>query len=99
MRTASLIVFGICLVLFGAWLFFVKAPPPRTVCAHVLEVAVAEARRAGMSPQSEAAVVEQISAGCMQHKLDKIQLRGRIVYARYAKCVVGQATMAGIESC
>ncbi len=86
-------------VLLGLWLIYVKAPPPAELCEHISEVSLRESAARGMSADSQAAVLGGIREGCIQHKLDKIQLRGRIKYAAYAKCVMAADSLATIEKC
>lgn len=98
-RIAAPVVLVIVAVLFGLWFAYVKAPSPAEVCDHIVAVTVAESRTSGMSVESEAAVIEQIRSGCITHKLDKIRLRGRIQWARYAKCVLAHDDVVGVTSC
>ena len=99
MKRASIVVLVIVAVLFAAWWGFVRAPAPEAVCAHIAEVTKREVEAGGVSLESEAAVIEGIERGCVQHKRDKIQLRGRLAYADYAKCVMGSETLAAIGKC
>ena len=84
---------------FGLWWTYVRAPGPAVVCEHIIEVTVAESRASGMSSESEATVIERTRDECIQHKQDKILLRGRVEYARYAKCVMAADTLEDIYSC
>jgi hypothetical protein len=98
-KIASWITLVIVAVVFGLWWRYVRAPTPTEVCDHIVEVTLAETAASGTSPESEAAIIERIKASCIQHKLDKIQLRGRIRYADYAKCVMAETTLAGVDAC
>jgi len=99
MKPWAIGVFGGVALFCGLWVAFVRAPGPERVCDHIVEVTVAEATAAGMSVEAEASLVEGLRDRCVQHKRDKIQLRGRIKYARYAKCVLEQDSLADIEAC
>lgn len=99
MKIASAIVLGIVLAVFSLWFFFVRAPAPPQVCDHILDVTLREAGQQGMAPETQADIVERMREQCIQHKLDKIQLRGRIKYAGYAKCVMSSETLADIAGC
>ncbi len=81
------------------WAIFVRAPGPQEVCEHIVKVTLEEASAAQMSADSEAALVAGLQERCVEHKLDKIQLRGRVKYAQYAKCVMSATTLADIEGC
>lgn len=81
------------------WTIFVRAPSPVDVCDHIVDVTMSEAQAHGMSMQSEASMLGGIKDSCVQHKLDKIQLRGRIKYATYAKCVLAAPDLQTIEAC
>ena len=98
-RIARWSVLGTLSVLFSLWWLYVRAPSPAEVCDHIVEVTRQEARQSGLSDEAEGAVIENLRERCVQHKLDKIQLRGRLQYATYAKCVLDRATLVEIERC
>lgn len=83
----------------GLWWAYVRAPGPNVICEHIIEVTMAESRASGMSADSESRVIERTRDECIQHKRDKIQLRGRVKYATYAKCVMASTTLEDIYSC
>lgn len=87
------------LLLFGLWWAFVRAEPPQTVCRHIVDVTMREAGESSLSPESQDRMVSAIEERCVKHKLDKIQLRGRLDYARYTKCVMGSDRLSDIERC
>ena len=99
MRIASIIVLAIVVMLFGFWFGWVRAPGPAEVCDHIIEVTKREAEDRSMQMESEAALIAQMRGNCMRHKLDKIQLRGRLVWADYAKCITGATSLAEIGRC
>jgi hypothetical protein len=99
MKKASIVILVVIAVLFGLWFAFVRAPTPEEVCRHIAAVSTKEAEDRGVSLESEAAVIENIERKCIQHKLDKIQLRGRIQYAEYARCVMDSTTLGTIGKC
>ena len=102
MKAAKIISFVILVLvagLFAAWWAFVRAPGPAEVCDHIIDVTIAEAQATGMSREAEADVIERTREECIQHKRDKIQLRGRLDYADYAKCVVSAKTLDEIYKC
>ncbi len=99
MKRVGQALFLFVATLVALWAIFVRAPGPETVCEHIVEVTLREAEAASMNPQSEAALMSGLQERCVKHKLDKMQLRGRVKYAQYAKCVMGASTLSGVESC
>jgi hypothetical protein len=98
-KIASAIVLALVAVGFALWWTYVRAPGPAVVCDHIVDVMVRESEAEGMSRESQAAIIEQMTRQCVSHKVDKIELRGRIHYAEYAKCVLSNDTSAAIERC
>jgi len=98
-RAWSVGMLAACGLVFGLWWTFVRAPGPETVCRHIVEVTMAEAGDSELSPASQDAIVRSLEERCVQHKLDIIQLRGRVVYSKYAKCVLGSTHLGEIERC
>ena len=82
----------------GAYLVF-AAPSPEAVCDHVIEVTLAEAEGTDLAPDTRKTLADRLRDACIRHKRDKLQLRGRIAYARYARCVTAATTLAEIERC
>lgn len=99
MKRVGQAVFLFVATLVTLWWVFVRAPGPEEVCDHIVEVTLNEARSAQMNPESEAALVSGLQERCIKHKLDKIQLRGRVKYADYAKCVMAADSLLDVESC
>ena len=99
MRIFGGIMAGIAAGLALLWILYVRAPPPELVCQHILDVTLAEASDRAMSPEAQGALLDRMRQQCIQHKRDKIKLRGKIQYASYAKCVMEADTLAAIESC
>ncbi len=99
MKIASAIVLGLVLLLFVGWWAFIRAPGPVEVCDHIVEVTLREAGQAALDLDTEAQLVEATRQQCIEHKLDKVQLRGRIKYAEHAKCVMAAQTLHDIGRC
>lgn len=99
MKRVGLAVFLFVGTLVVLWAIFVRAPGPQEVCDHIVEVTMKQASAANMSPESEASLVGGLKERCIEHKLNKIQLRGRVKYAQYAKCVMAADTLLDVESC
>ena len=99
MRIASAVVLGLTLLLFVGWWAFIRAPGPVVVCDHIVEVTLREAGEHALQGETEARLVESTREQCIQHKLDKLQLRGRIKYAEHAKCVMAAQSLSEIGRC
>lgn len=99
MRIASAVVLGLTVLLFTVWWLFIRAPGPAVVCQHIVEVTLREAGDQALAGDTEARLVESTREQCISHKLDKIQLRGRIKYAEHAKCVMAAQTLSEIGRC
>ena len=99
MKRAGQAIFLFVATLVTLWWFFVRAPGPQELCEHIVDVTMREAQAAKMNPESEAALITGLQERCIEHKLDKIQLRGRVKYAEYAKCVMAAQTLLDVESC
>ena len=89
----------VVVALVAAWYTFVSAPAPEQVCRHIMAITLAEADEQAMAADTRNALLERLELQCIQHKKDKIALRGRIAYARYARCVVDAKTLRAIEDC
>ena len=92
-------ILGLTAVLFMLWWGFIRAPGPMEVCDHILAVTLREAGDQALSGDSQARLVESTHASCIEHKQDKLLLRGRIKYAEYAKCVTRAQTLTEIGRC
>src|SRR4029079_17216442 len=99
MRIASFVVLGLTAVLFVLWWAFIRAPGPVEVCDHIVAVTLREAGDQALRDQTEARPVAATREQCIEHKLDKLQLRGRIKYAEHAKCVMAAETLSEIGRC
>lgn len=99
MKIASYVVLGLTVLLFAGWWAFVRAPGPVEVCEHIMQVTLREAGDQALGDDSLSRLVDSTRAQCIEHKQDKIQLRGRIKYAQYARCVVAATTLGEIGRC
>jgi hypothetical protein len=99
MKIASGIVLAIVVAIFAFWAFFVRAPGPAVVCDHIIDVTLREADQQNLAMETQAELMERLRERCIEHKIDKIQLRGRLRYADYAKCVLSTNDLAEIERC
>ena len=86
-------VLSLCVLTF--WWTYVRAPSPDEVCRHKIELVMQEAK-AGIDAS---ALVDSLQKSCVKAAKQKIQLRGKIKYANYARCVAEAATLTQAETC
>jgi hypothetical protein len=79
------------------WFGWVRAPSPERICQHKIELVfgtVGAEQREGAE-----ALVSQLELKCVQAANDEIRLSGKLVYAKYAKCVMAATTLDEAERC
>lgn len=79
------------------WLGWVRAPAPEQICKHKIDLVletVGEQQREGAE-----ALIAQLELKCVTAAERKIQLRGKLVYAEYAKCVMAASSLMDAERC
>ncbi len=79
------------------WFGWVRAPSPQEICAHKVELVfatVGEDQREGAE-----ALAAQLEVQCVEAAKQKIQMRGKLVYAKYAKCVMAATSLDEAERC
>ena len=100
-KTALAIATGLGLamivVLTALWFAYVDAPDPEAVCDRIIEITYEEG--ATHDPKSVDALVSRLRDGCVQSKSMIIQYRGKIEWARYAKCVMSAENLNDAEGC
>jgi len=97
MKIAGLVLLILALVLGGLWIAYVSAPEPELVCEHKIAITLAEA-----GDQHGPAVdnlLDQLKLQCVKEKRKLLQLRGKLVYARQAKCILAATTLSAAEKC
>ncbi|PRP91839.1 hypothetical protein ENSA5_52770 [Enhygromyxa salina] len=92
---AVLAFFVVAVVIF--WLGWVRAPSPEQICKHKIELVVETAGQ--QQDEGADALIGQLEAKCVAAARRKIQFRGKLVYAKYAKCVIAATTLAEAERC
>jgi hypothetical protein len=98
-RVLSLSMLGMTALVFALWWSYVRAPVPERVCERIVGVSLQDASDRGLSVDSRAKMAEMIGKRCQKLELDRIQLRGRLVYAEHAKCVMAASSLAEINRC
>ena len=97
MKIAGLVLLLIALVLGGLWMAYVSAPEPEVVCEHKIAITLAE-----VSDQHGQAVdnlIDQLKLQCTKEKRKLLQLRGKVAYARQARCILAATTLSAAERC
>jgi hypothetical protein len=96
-RIAGLVLSGLAVAIFGFWLIFVRAPSPTQICEHKIQLVLNEV------PQEQRegadALIAQLQLRCEEAAKKKIQFRGKLVYAEFARCVAKAQTLAESERC
>ncbi len=97
MKIAGLVVLVLALVLTGLWFTYVQAPPPEAVCEHKMAITLAEAgEQRGPAVDN---LLDQLKLKCVKDKRTLLQLRGKIAYARQARCILAATTLSESERC
>ncbi len=97
MKIAGLVVSLLIVVLGTLWMLYVRAPDPEAVCAHKIAITLAEVG----DQHNDAAtnLLDQLRLQCVKEKRKLLELRGKIVYARQAKCIMAATTLGAAETC
>ncbi len=97
MKIAGLVLLLLALVLGGLWIAYVRAPEPELVCEHKIAITLAEA--GDQHGPAVGNLLDQLKLQCVKEKRKLLQLRGKIVYARQAKCILAATTLSAAEKC
>ena len=97
MKIAAIVLLLLALTLGGLWVAFVSAPEPDEVCQHKIAITLAEAGQQHGDAVDN--LVDQLRLQCVKEKRKLLQLRGKIVYARQAKCIMAATTLSAAERC
>jgi hypothetical protein len=95
-KVAWAIVATLAMATVVFWLGWVRAPSPETICQHKIELA--KSAGAQQSAGTEA-LIGQLELKCVDAAKTKILMRGKLVYAKYAKCVMAASTLDDAERC
>ena len=97
MKIAGLVVLALILALTGLWFIYVQAPPPELVCEHKQAIILAEA--GGQRGPAVENLLDQLKVKCVKDKRTLLQLRGKVAYARQARCIMAATTLSESERC
>jgi hypothetical protein len=97
MKIAGLVLSVIALVLAALWILYVRAPSPQDVCEHKIAITLAEA--GDQHADAVGNLLDQLRLQCVKEKQKLLQLRGKIAYARQAKCIMAAETLSAAERC
>lgn len=88
---------ALVLATFVFWFGWVRAPGPERICQHKIDLVfgtVGADQREGAE-----ALVSQLELKCVEAANTEIRMRGKLVYAKYAKCVMAATTLGEAEQC
>jgi len=97
MKIAGLVVSLLVVILGTLWMLYVRAPDPEVVCAHKIAITLAEV--GNEHSDAAATLLDQLRLQCVKEKHKLLELRGKIVYARQAKCIMAATTLGAAETC
>lgn len=96
-KVAAALLLASTVAVFGFWWLRVRAPGPEEVCAHKIQLVLdttAPEQREGAD-----ALISKLELRCVEAGYRKIKLRGKLVWAEYAKCVTAASTLMDAERC
>jgi hypothetical protein len=97
MKIAGLVVLLLALALTGLWFLYVRAPEPELVCEHKMAILLSEAgEQHGPAVEN---LLDQLKLKCVKDKRTLLQLRGKVAYARQARCILEATTLSESERC
>jgi hypothetical protein len=97
MKVAGLVLLVLTLALAGLWIAYVRAPEPEVVCQHKIDITLAEAGE--QHGDAVGNLLDQLKLQCVKEKRKLLQLRGKLVYAEQAKCIMAATTLSAAERC
>lgn len=85
------------LATFVFWFGWVRAPSPEQICQHKIELVINTV--GAEQAEGAQALVSQLELNCVEAANEEIRLRGKLVYADYAKCVMAATSLGEAERC
>jgi hypothetical protein len=96
LKIAGLSVVAFTVTAAVLWMIFVRAPSPEEVCAHRVELSYQAGAKATAAAET---LVDRLTTRCIEDEERRIRLRGRLVYAKYSKCVLSATDLGEAERC
>ncbi|MBK7827279.1 hypothetical protein [Nannocystis sp.] len=97
MKIAGIVISLLVVVLGTLWMLYVRAPAPEVVCQHKIAITLAEV--GDQHGDAAANLLDQLRLQCVKEKRKLVELRGKIVYARQARCIMAATTLSAAERC
>lgn len=97
MKIAATIALVLAAVIAALWLTYVRAPPPQVICQRKADILLAEA--GDQHGDAVSHLLDQYRLGCVQQADTLLRLRGKLAYARHARCVMAATTLSEAERC
>ena len=97
MKIAGIVISLLVVVLGTLWMLYVRAPAPEVVCQHKIAITLAEV--GDQHGDAAANLLDQLRLQCVKEKRKLLELRGKIVYARQARCIMAATTLSAAERC
>jgi hypothetical protein len=97
MRLAAGLISGLTIAILGFWLVFVRAPSPTETCEHKIALTYQEAGET--QPAAADALIERLRIRCVADEERRIQLRGKLEYAKRARCIAAAQQLGDAERC
>ena len=97
MKIAGIVISLLVVVLGTLWMLYVRAPAPEVVCQHKIAITLADV--GDQHGDAAANLLDQLRLQCVKEKRKLVELRGKIVYARQARCIMAATTLSAAERC
>ena len=97
MKIAGIVISLLVVVLGTLRMLYVRAPAPEVVCQHKIAITLAEV--GDQHGDAAANLLDQLRLQCVKEKRKLVELRGKIVYARQARCSMAATTLSAAERC
>lgn len=97
MKTAGIVLLVLAAVITGLWFAYVRAPAPHEVCQRKADLVLADTR--GEHAEAASTLIDHFKLTCRKQAETLLQYRGKLTYARFARCVMTAATFDEAEHC
>lgn len=97
MKIAGIVLLLLVGLLTGLWFAYVRAPAPHEVCQRKADLVLADTR--GEHAEAASSLVDHFRLTCTRQAETLLQFRGKLAYARFARCVMAAPTFDDAERC